>query len=331
MRARLRPVKPAVARRGGPGAVVVIGNFDGVHQGHQAVLAAVSRVARARGLRPTMLTFQPHPAVTLGRDAPALLTALPRKLELVERSCPGIQVVVREFTLEFARQTPAEFAQGVLAEELGAAVVMVGLNFRFGCERSGGFGDLERFGAELGFEAIAEPLVSDQHGPWSSSRIRELVAAGDVDGAASLLGRPHMLTGPVVVGDQRGRQLGFPTCNLSELPEALPAFGVYAALVDLVEHGGERAEALARGVANVGVRPTLDRAQRRPLVEVHLFDLRRELYGRGLRIHLISRLRSERRFPGLDALRRQIADDGARARELLAPWEPDPIALGAWA
>jgi riboflavin kinase/FMN adenylyltransferase len=238
---------------------------------------------------------------------------------------------VREFTLDFARQTPAEFAQGVLAKELGAAVVMVGMNFRFGRERSGGFGDLERFGAELDFEAIAEPLVCDQHGPWSSTRIRELVAAGDVDGASSLLGRPHMVTGPVVLGDQRGRQLGFPTCNLSEVPEVLPAFGVYAVLVDLVDERSKRAEALGRGVANVGVRPTLDRAQPKPLVEVHLFDLDRDLYGRSLRIHLISRLRPERRFPGLDALRGQIAEDGARAREILAPWEPDPIAAGAWA
>jgi riboflavin kinase/FMN adenylyltransferase len=331
MRARLCPVRSNAAHRGGPGAVVVIGNFDGVHQGHQAVLAAVSRVARARGLRPTMLTFQPHPAVTLGREAPALLTALPRKLELVERSCPGIHVVVREFTVEFARQTPAEFAHGVLAEELGAAVVMVGLNFRFGRERSGGFGDLERFGTELGFDAIAEPLVSDREGPWSSSRVRALIAAGDVEAGATLLGRPHMLTGSVVVGDRRGRQLGFPTCNLDELAEALPAFGVYAVLVDLVEPGSEQVEALARGVANIGVRPTLERTEPKPLVEVHLFDLSRDLYGRRLRIHLISRLRPERRFSGLDALQRQIREDSARAREILAPWEPDPSASGGWA
>jgi riboflavin kinase / FMN adenylyltransferase len=311
--------------------VVVIGNFDGVHQGHQAVLAAVARVARMRSLRPTMLTFQPHPAVTLGRQAPTLLTTLGRKVELVERSCPGIQVVVREFTLEFAHQTPIDFARDVLCGELGAGVVMVGVNFRFGRERSGGFGDLERWGAELGFEAIAEPLVSDQHGPWSSTRVRELVAAGDVDGAAEILGRPHMLTGPVVVGDQRGRTLGFPTCNLASVPEALPAFGVYAALVDLMDPSGARPSVLGRAVVNVGVRPTLDRAGAKPLVEVHLFDLERDLYGRTLRVHLVSRLRAERRFPSLDELKRQIAEDGARARELLGSWEPDPLASGGWA
>ena len=311
--------------------MVVIGNFDGVHQGHQAVLAAVARVARMRGLRPTMLTFQPHPAVTLGRQAPALLTTLGRKVELVERSCPGIQVVVREFTLEFAHQTPIDFARDVLCGELEAKVVMVGVNFRFGRERSGGFGDLERWGAELGFEAIAEPLVCDQQGPWSSTRVRELIAAGEVDCAAEILGRPHMLTGPVVVGDQRGRSLGFPTCNLASVPEAMPAFGVYAALVDTLDPSGARPSALGRAVVNVGVRPTLDRAGATPLVEAHLFDLERDLYGRTLRVHLVSRLRAERRFPSLDELRRQIAEDGAQARALLASWEPDPLAAGAWA
>jgi riboflavin kinase/FMN adenylyltransferase len=278
-----------------------------------------------------MLTFQPHPAVTLGRPAPAVLTTLPRKQELVKRSCPGIEVVVREFTLDFARQTPAELARHVLKGELGAEVVMVGVDFRFGRERSGGFGDLERFGAELGFEAFAEPLVCDEHGPWSSSRVRELVAAGDVGAASTMLGRPHMLSGPVGLGDQRGRTLGFPTCNLAEVPEALPAFGVYAVLVDLVDDRTKLAHALGRGVANVGIRPTLDRAGGAALVEVHLFDLDRDLYGRSLRVHLIARLRSEQRFPSLDELRKQIAEDGARARQVLSGSEPDPLADGAWA
>jgi riboflavin kinase/FMN adenylyltransferase len=242
-----------------------------------------------------------------------------------------MEVVVREFTLDFARQTPLEFARNVLRGELAAEVVMVGVDFRFGRDRSGGFGDLERLGAELGFEAFAEPLVCDEQGPWSSSRVRELLALGDVDAASRMLGRPHMLSGPVRLGDQRGRTLGFPTCNLAQVPEALPAFGVYAVLVDLADDTDEHALALGRGVANVGIRPTLDRAGAVPLVEVHLFDLERDLYGRNLRVHLVSRIRPERKFPSLDELRRQIAEDGARARQMLQDAEPDPLAGGAWA
>lgn len=312
-------------------AVVIIGNFDGVHLGHQTVLAAVSRLARSRDLRPTMLTFQPHPAVTLGRTAPAQLTTLERKLELVERACPSIRVVVREFTGEFARQSPEQFVRRVLVDELRTAVVMVGMNFRFGHDRTGSFGDLERFGAEHGFEAIAEPLVSDREGPWSSTRVRERIAAGDVVGAQDILGRPHMLSGCVVEGDQRGRQIGFPTCNIAEVPEALPPHGVYATLVDRVDPSTNRATALATGVANIGLRPTVGDGKQAPLLEVHLFDVEEDLYGAELRVHLIERLRPERRFPSFEALKQQIAVDAADARRVLASWQPDLVADGAWA
>jgi riboflavin kinase/FMN adenylyltransferase len=308
----------------------VIGNFDGVHQGHEAVLSAVYRLARSRELRPTMLTFQPHPAVTLGRQPPAVLTTLARKLELVERSCPGIEVVVREFTLPFARQSPEQFVRDVLVAELRAAVVMVGLNFRFGRDRSGGFGDLERFGEALGFEAIAEPLVSDAQGACSSSRVRALIAAGELDAAQAMLGRPHMLSGRVAPGDGRGKTLGFATCNLAQVAEALPPNGVYAVLVDIVDPTSGP-QSLARGVANIGVRPTVASEASEPRVEAHLFDFDGDLYGCHLRVHLMSFLRPERRFADLDALKRQIAEDAERARDVLGSSEPDPQANGAWA
>jgi len=278
-----------------------------------------------------MLTFEPHPAVTLGRTPPTLLTTLPRKLELAQRSCPGIHVVVRQFTLDFARLSPEAFARDVLARELGAAVVMVGINFRFGRDRSGGFGDLERWGAELGFEAFAEPLVCDTQGAWSSTRVRELVSSGNIDAAQQILGRPHALSGVVAHGDARGRTLGFPTCNLPVVPELLPPFGVYAVLVDLLEPETGQALALGRGVANVGLRPTVKAGAARPLVEVHLFDLDRDLYGRGLRVHLVARLRSEQRFADLASLKAQIAQDSDAARRRLENEEPDPLAMGAWA
>jgi riboflavin kinase / FMN adenylyltransferase len=325
-------------------SVVVIGNFDGVHRGHQAVLEAVGRVARERQLAPKLLTFEPHPAVTLGRQPPALLTRLARKIELCERACPGIEVVVREFTTAFAAQTPAEFAERVLTTELGARAVMVGLNFRFGRGRSGGTAELEEFGRKLGFELLAEPLVCDDAGPWSSSRVRQHIASGDVEGAMRMLGRPHMVSGVVAHGDARGRTIGFPTCNLPDVAEALPPNGVYAVLVDRVTAG--KAEALAKGVANLGVRPTVRTTpfapsgewgprraaggEARALLEVHLFDVQEDLYGAELRVHLLARLREEQRFAGLDELRAQIARDAAAARVVLAEWQPDEALGGAW-
>ncbi|HZO13690.1 MAG TPA: bifunctional riboflavin kinase/FAD synthetase [Polyangiaceae bacterium] len=309
-------------------ALVVIGNFDGVHRGHQAVLEDVARTARERSLTPRMLTFEPHPAVTLGRLAPALLTTLDRKIELCKRHCPGIDVVVRTFTVEFSSQTPEEFVERVLIGELGAAAVMVGVNFRFGRRRSGGIGDLEELGKRWGFDTLAEPLMADSEGAWSSTRVRARIAQGDVEGAQQILGRPHMVSGIVAQGDKRGRQLGFPTCNLHDIREALPGLGVYAVLVDRVEE--KRAVALARGVANLGLRPTVSPDQREPVLEVHLFDIDQDLYGAELRVHLVSRLRAEQRFPNLEALRTQIAADSALARERLASWEVDTV-LGAWA
>lgn len=323
----MSPTNPSEDRRD---AAVIIGNFDGVHQGHQAVLAAVEQVSRRRSLQPTMLTFQPHPAVTLGRRAPPLLTRMDRKLELVERHCPDIRVILREFTADFAQQSPQRFVEQVLVEELGAAVVMVGMNFRFGHRRSGSFGDLEQFGAAYGFEAIAEPLVCDSQGPWSSTRVRACIAAADLAGAEAILGRPHMLSGPVVRGDRRGRTIGFPTCNIAAVPEALPPFGVYATLVDRVDPRDGTVQALAKGVANIGLRPTVDDDEEAPLLEVHLFDLDDDLYGAMLRVHLVEHLRPEQRFPGFDALRRQIEQDADDARRFLAAAEPDPLADGAW-
>ncbi|MEM9691288.1 MAG: bifunctional riboflavin kinase/FAD synthetase [Myxococcota bacterium] len=297
------------------GHLVVIGNFDGVHRGHQAVLNSVCKLAGERRLKPRLLTFEPHPAVTLGRPAPALLTRLGRKVELMDRACPGIDVVVREFTREFASQSPEAFVDDILIAELDAALVMVGANFRFGRQRSGGIEELEAFGAEKGFAVIAEPLVSDDDGAWSSSRTRAHIAAGEMPEARHILGRPHMLSGPVVRGDQRGRTLGFPTCNIVDIEEALPPHGVYAALIDIVRDG--RATALAPGVANLGVRPTVG-DQARPQLEVHLFDFEGDLYGAELQVHLLEQIRVEQRFDGLDALRAQIDADGVRARTIVA-------------
>ncbi len=311
-------------------ALVVIGNFDGVHRGHQAVLNTVSSLASERDLQPRLLTFAPHPAATLGRTPPALLTNLSRKKELLQRACPGVDVVVRAFTLEFAQLSPEAFAKQVLAEQLKARVVMVGRNFRFGRGRAGAIGDLEQFGRAFNFEAMSEPLVSDEGGACSSTRIRRFVAEGDMQAAQQMLGRPHMLSGEVVRGAQRGRTLGFPTCNIAAVEQALPPYGVYAVLVDRVVDG--QASALGRGVANLGVRPSIKGdGQDQPLLETHLFDLQQDLYGAELRVHLIERLRPEQRFDGLDALKAQIAKDSDAARALLEGREPDERLGGVWA
>jgi riboflavin kinase/FMN adenylyltransferase len=299
------------------GSLVVIGNFDGVHLGHRAVLETSRRDAAAHGLALVALTFDPHPSVVLGRGALPVLTTLERKLELLGRACPGLTVVVEPFTRELAALSPDTFAENVLARSLGARIVVVGNNFRFGLRRSGDLSTLTALGQKLGFEARAESLRGDEAGAFSSSRIRQALAAGELDEAERLLGRPHSLSGVVARGAGRGRTIGVPTANLEGVPEALPPYGVYACVVDRVEPGGARA--LAHGVLNIGERPTLNAGFS---VEAHLFDFDGDLYGSGLRVHLCSRLREERRFDGLDALKAQIARDIEAAKRALASREP---------
>jgi len=304
---------------------VAIGNFDGVHRGHQAVISQALRLARAASLAPLVLTFEPHPAVVLGRGALPALTSLERKLELICRQSPALTVVVEPFTPELAKTEAADFAQQLLAEALSAKLVLVGQNFRFGRGRAGDFALLERLGAEQGFAAHATALECDAAGPISSTRVRAALEQGDLPAVEALLGRPHALTGVVVPGQGRGRTIGVPTANLSGFVEALPPHGVYAVLVDRKQ--GEAFQALGAGVANFGVRPTLDAG---PSFEAHVFDKSVDLYGQELRVHLLGRLREERKFLGVDELVAQIARDIQAARSLTASRLPDPSALGAW-
>jgi riboflavin kinase / FMN adenylyltransferase len=306
--------------------LVAIGNFDGVHAGHRAVLRTARSDAQARGLALAVLTFHPHPAEVLGRGRQAVLTTIERKVELLCRLDPDLRVVVEPFTLALAATSPREFAEELLVRALRAKIVVVGQNFRFGHERKGDLAMLESLGKELGFEARAEPLVHDAVGPFSSSRIREHIAAGDVARAEELLGRPHSLCGVVVRGDGRGRTVGVPTANLGSIAETLPAHGVYSCLVDLVSDAG-KGKRLATGVANVGNRPTVAAGFS---VEVHLHDFDGDLYDRRLRIHLVDRIRPEQKFASLDALVAQIRADIETARTQTASRLPDPSAGGAW-
>jgi riboflavin kinase/FMN adenylyltransferase len=300
--------------RAARGRLVVIGNFDGVHLGHRAVVDHALREAAAKGLTPTVLTFDPHPSQVLTGHSPPLLTDITRKSALLSSLHPRLEVRVMPFTLELAGFSPERFAKDVLSAELDARVVVVGRGFRFGAARAGDLDVLRRLGEQLGFEARSEPLLGDEQGAFSSTRIRAALAAGDVAEAGRLLGRPHRLTGRVVVGDRRGRTLGFPTANLEHVAAMLPADGVYAGYAVLEEATAERPASRFPAVASLGARPTVDRPRS---AEVHLLDGEFDLYGHELSLDLCHRLRGVVRFSSVDALAAQIAEDVEQARALL--------------
>jgi riboflavin kinase/FMN adenylyltransferase len=307
------------------GTVVVTGNFDGVHRGHQALFARARAEADTRHLVPVALTFDPHPRAVLGTGAPALLTSTARRVQLIERL--GVtHVFVRRFDRALAAWSPERFVEELLVDDLRARVVIAGDNFRFGAKRTGDDTLLRALGPKLGFEAFTLE-ATDAKGPLSSSRARDAILAGDVAEGAHVLGRPHSIEGVVEEGHRRGRTIGFPTANLGQVTELVPANGVYAVAVDRVDDGEPRG--LATGVMNIGVRPTLAGDSQRTL-EAHLFDFDGDLYGRTLRVHFMARLRDERKFDGMDALKAQIARDADAARAATREMRPD-AAHGAYA
>ncbi|AKU98085.1 Riboflavin kinase [Labilithrix luteola] len=295
-------------------SVVAIGNFDGVHRGHQAVLKQARALADARNLECVVLTFDPHPSVVLGRPAPPRLASLDRRVELL-RASGASEVVIQPFTKELASWSPEHFVRDLLEAKLLARVVVVGQNFRFGHKRAGDFETMKALGKELGFDAVAADVAGDAEGPFSSTRVRGAIGAGEVVKAAEVLGRSHALTGVVEQGDKLGRTLGFPTANLGSIEEMLPPHGVYAVWVDRIDDGAPKV-AHRPGVMNIGVRPTVDGTKLR--VEVHLLDFEGDLYGATLRVELVERLRGEMKFDGLPALQAQIAKDSQQAGAILA-------------
>ncbi len=302
-----RTVLSSRALKPGPRAVAV-GNFDGVHAGHRAVVAALAEVAAARGAAPVVYTFDPAPTAVVApeRHQPRIVDVADRARLLLEAGVE--EVVVERFSAAMAAHPARWFAREVLARRLGAVAVVVGHDFRFGQGREGDADALR--GWLPGVEVLEVPAVTRGGEPVSSSRIRREVAAGAVEEAAAMLGRPHQLRGTVVPGDQRGRTLGFPTANLRLETELLPAHGVYAARV-VVDGAAPRS-----AVMNLGTRPTVDGL--RVVPEVHVLDFDGDLYGREIEVALVSRLREERRFPSLDALVAQIRADADAARVRLA-------------
>jgi riboflavin kinase/FMN adenylyltransferase len=300
---------------------LTIGNFDGVHRGHQAMLALLTSEARHRGLASCVMTFEPHPRDWFSRvagkpeAAPARIATLRDKLEELEH-CGIDQVVVLRFDAAFAAQPPQAFIDDVLLAGLHTKYVLVGDDFRFGARRAGDYAMLDAAGQRQGFD-VARMMSYEVHGlRVSSSAVREALATGDMDRAAALLGRPYAISGHVVHGRKLGRELGFRTLNL-RFPHPKPAaMGIFVVRV----HG--LLDAPLPGVASLGVRPTVEDAGR-VLLETHCLDWPATLgpeagYGRVLRVELLHKLHDERRYDSLDALRAGIAQDEADARAWLA-------------
>ncbi len=295
---------------GFPESVVTIGNFDGVHLGHQALFRHALSRARSTGRSCVVYTFEPHPVRILApKLAPPRITRADEKLRLIAEL--GIDAcVVEPFTAEFAAMEHEQFVASALVSALCTKELIVGYDFTYG---RGGKGNTATLASAAGRFGFALDVVSQQTFGGvvaSSTKVREFVLGGNVEGARMLLGRDYGVIGRVVHGEERGRKIGFPTANIDTEDELIPRYGVYACWVTV---GGRRYAA----VTNIGVRPTVKVDDPRPTIEAHLFDFDGDLYGQTLRLDFAHYLREERRFPSLDALKAQIAADAARARELL--------------
>ena len=288
--------------------VLALGNFDGLHRGHMKIIDRVRRRAGERGGTPSAMTFEPHPSRILRPDkAPPLLMTKRQRIEALSRSGMHGVAVVR-FTGELSRWDPEAFVRTVLVEWLHVAEVWVGANFLFGHERAGTFTVLRSHGARYGFRAEKIDPVRYKDFVVSSTRIRRLLTEGRVDEAGALLGHHYFIDGTVARGAGRGRELGFPTANVSTPNELVPPAGVYATTItiDGIVHPS---------VTNIGMRPTFGDVDR-PVVEAHIFDLDRDLYDMEIRLSFVQRLRDERPFADVDALRAQIEADCRSARRL---------------
>jgi len=298
-------------------SVVTLGNFDGVHKGHQAVLSTVVERAHEVGAHAVAVTFEPHPVAVLHPErAPQIITSPDQRLELL--SATGLDaVLVMGFTREFALWTPERFVVDVFVNALGASVVVVGEDTRFGVRNSGDVDTLRRLGAKHGFEVLALTDIGEG-GRWSSSRVRALITAGDVAGAAALLGHLHRVSGEVVHGDHRGRELGYPTANLCQGSAGLvPADGIYVGRLIRPSLPDRDPDRVLPAAISIGTNPTFAGTERR--VEAHVLDRTDlELYGETVAVEFIERLRATEKFDTIEGLVEQMADDVERCRTVLS-------------
>jgi riboflavin kinase / FMN adenylyltransferase len=290
--------------------VLALGNFDGLHRGHRKILDRVQRGATERGATSVVMTFDPHPPRVVRPDkAPALLMTKAQKIEAL--AAAGVQgTAIVRFTPELSHWDPEMFVRTVLVDWMHVAEVWVGANFLFGHDRAGNFSLLRTLGARYGFKAEKIDPVRYKDFVVSSTRVRRLVGEGRVDEAGALLGHEYYIDGTVMLGAQRGRTLGFPTANVCTENELLPPLGVYATTTKI-------GDVVHPSITNVGTRPTVD-SSGRVVIETHVFNFDRDLYGQSIRVGFVQRLRDERAFDSLDALRAQIDADSHRARVLFS-------------
>jgi len=295
------------------GAVVVIGNFDGVHKGHQALIGQAAKLAAEKNTKLGVLMFEPHPAEFFHRTPePMRLSPLNVKTHLLNDYNVDLAFVV-SFNEDLAHLSAQQFADQVLLDGMGVSHVIVGYDFRFGRDRQGDTAMLGDMLAAKGVGlTVVEAIAGEDGSVYSSTLIRQALKSGKPEVAAEMLGHPWYVEGPVIQGDQRGRTIGFPTANVAMEGYINPALGVYAIMVEVLD--GDHVGSYP-GVANIGKRPTFDKQD--VLLEAHLFNFAGDLYGATVRVSLIGHIRSEQKFDGLDALKAQIAADCDLARQLL--------------
>ena len=295
-----------------PACALTIGNFDGVHRGHRALLEALTIGAKAKGLTSCVMTFEPHPKEFFSpATAPSRILNLRDKLAAFAEI--GIdQVVIERFNTAYAELTPEQFVSEILIRRLNTKWILIGDDFCYGAKRAGNFVSLQRAGEQFGFEVSNINTVLENQERISSSALRNALAQGDMSKAEILLGRPYAISGHVIYGRQLGRTLGFPTLNIAvanHLPERKPAMtGIFTVLVH-----GLGVDPLP-GVASLGVRPTVE-DMGRVLLEVHVFDFNATVYGRIIRVELLEKIRDEAKYPDLDALQFAIQNDAQYARD----------------
>lgn len=294
---------------------LTIGMFDGVHRGHQRAIRTLIRTARKADAKAVVLTFDPHPAQVLRGTSPPLLSTPQERLARIDAL--GVDItVVQPFDEKFADQPPDAFLDRICARGRMVAIVMTGES-AFGRDRAGILSTIKRLGAEMKFKVVEVARLESDGGTLSSTRLRSLLADGRLSDVRRLLGRRYAVTGRVVAGDRRGRELGYPTANLEfDAPVALPPDGVYAIRASWPE-GASFGAMKGGGVASLGVRPTFGEDGAR-ILEVHLFDVEEDLYDKEMRVEFVRRLRGEKKFSSAQALVRQMDRDSVRAHEVLA-------------
>ena len=292
-----------------PGSVVTVGVFDGLHLGHQTMLDRLTAAARRRSLPAVCVTFSVHPQAVLSGEAPRQIVSLDHRLELLERAGVDLALVV-EFSAEFSTVEAETFVEKLLVRALGARELIIGHDTAIGRDRRGDARFLTEAGLRFGFEVVSLGEVLVDGVVASSTAVRRAIGAGELVSARRLLGRPVSLRGKVVKGDGRGATLGFPTANLEVLSEAFPPLGVYAVTASTPAHPG------LKGVMNYGLRPTFQQDETHAVFEIHILDESDlDLYGQAMEVQLHAYLRREQRFDGPEALKAQIAEDIAAARE----------------